>query len=150
MRLLRVPQPFDHPDFLFELKYDGFRALAFVENGRCRLVSRNGYEFSSWPDLCDEIAASVRARSAVLDGEIVCCEGDGRTNFYKLLFRRSAPCFYAFDALSRDGRDLRALSLLHRKRQQRALVPRGASRVRYVEHVRERGTACTNSPASTT
>jgi ATP-dependent DNA ligase len=39
MRLLRIPQPFDHPDFLFELKYDGFRALAIVDDGRCATTS---------------------------------------------------------------------------------------------------------------
>jgi len=42
MRLLRVPEPFDHPDFLYEVKHDGFRALASVEDGECHLVSRNG------------------------------------------------------------------------------------------------------------
>jgi hypothetical protein len=56
MRLLRVPEPFDHPEFIFEPKIDGFRALAYVEWRRCRLVSRNGHEFKSWPQLAEEIA----------------------------------------------------------------------------------------------
>lgn len=43
MPLVRIPEPFDHPDWLFELKHDGFRALAYVEGHQCRLVSRNGY-----------------------------------------------------------------------------------------------------------
>ena len=43
----RKAQPFDHPDWLFELKYDGFRALAIVEYGRCSLLSRNGHVFAS-------------------------------------------------------------------------------------------------------
>jgi ATP-dependent DNA ligase len=45
MRLLRVPETFDHPEFVFEPRIDGFRALAYVEGRRCRLVSRNGHEF---------------------------------------------------------------------------------------------------------
>lgn len=45
MRLLRVREAFDHPDFIFELKLDGFRGVAFVDNGRCQLVSSNGHTF---------------------------------------------------------------------------------------------------------
>ena len=69
MRLLRIVKPFDDPDFVWEWKIDGFRGLAFIENGRCRLVSRNGYTFTQWDALKREIAASVRCRSAVLAGE---------------------------------------------------------------------------------
>jgi len=45
LRLLRIPGPFDHPDFIFEPKLDGFRALAHVRAHRCELVSRNGHMF---------------------------------------------------------------------------------------------------------
>jgi bifunctional non-homologous end joining protein LigD len=45
MRLLRIPEPFDHPDFLFEPKIDGFRALAYVENRHCESISRNEHTF---------------------------------------------------------------------------------------------------------
>jgi ATP-dependent DNA ligase len=62
MRLLRVPEPFDHPDFVFEPKLDGFRATR----------SRDG------PQLAEEIARAARAHSAVLDGEICCLEPDRR------------------------------------------------------------------------
>src|SRR5262245_28603829 len=107
MPLLRAAQPFDHPDFIFEWKIDGFRALAFIEHSQCRLVSRNGHTFTSWESLKREIAASVRCRSAVLDGEIACLDADGRSNFYRLLFRRAAPFYMAFDILMLDGEDLR-------------------------------------------
>jgi bifunctional non-homologous end joining protein LigD len=62
--------PFDHPDWIFELKYDGFRALAYIENGRCRLVSRNGHPFSAFSELEKWIEASIPANT-VLDGEVV-------------------------------------------------------------------------------
>lgn len=141
MRLLRIPHAFDHPDFLFELKLDGFRALAVVERGRCRLVSRNGYEFSTWPQLGADIAAAVGRRSVVLDGEIVCLEDDGRPNFNALLFRRGSPWFYAFDVLRAGRRDVRAYPLRQRKRILRDLVPRGRSRLRYLDAVEGQGVA---------
>ena len=139
MRLLRVRQPFDDPGFIFELKLDGFRGLAFIENGHCQLVSRNGHMFKQWASLTREIAASVQCRTAVLDGEIACLDPDGRSNFYALMFRRRAPFFCAFDLLMLDGEDLRGLPLLERKRRLLDVMARIQSRVRYVDHVHESG-----------
>jgi bifunctional non-homologous end joining protein LigD len=51
MPLSRRPVPFDHPEWIFELKHDGFRSLAVIENGRCQLISRNGHPFNSFTDL---------------------------------------------------------------------------------------------------
>jgi bifunctional non-homologous end joining protein LigD len=140
MRLLRIPEPFDHPEFIFEPKIDGFRALAYVEGYRCRLVSRNGHVFKGWPQLAGEIAHAVREYSLVLDGEICCLEPDGRSNFQRLMFRRDWPFFYAFDVLSVGGRDVRGLSLLARKRLLRSVMPKVESRLRYLDAVKERGT----------
>src|SRR5688500_15210562 len=103
MRLLRIPEPFDHPDFVYELKLDGFRGLAHVDRGRCRLVSRNGYEFKKWGTLAAAIACALRCRSAVIDGEIACLARDGRPDFYGLMLRRKDPHFCAFDVLEIDG-----------------------------------------------
>ena len=139
MRLLRVREVFDDPDFIFELKLDGFRGLAFVENGRCQLVSRNGHTFRQWDSLTREIAASLRCRSAVLDGEIACLDPDGRSNFYRLLFRRDQPFYCPFDVLMLDGEDLRGVPLLERKRLLLDVMPQIESRVRYVDHVHETG-----------
>src|SRR5215470_3508496 len=50
MSLAVLNEPFDHDDFIFELKYDGFRALAHVDSGRCRLISRNHHEFTTFPE----------------------------------------------------------------------------------------------------
>jgi hypothetical protein len=71
MPLLRLAQPFDHPDWLFEVKHDGFRALAHIDGHHCHLVSRNGHTFKHWPQLC-ELAHATKAHNAVIDGEIVC------------------------------------------------------------------------------
>jgi bifunctional non-homologous end joining protein LigD len=137
--LLRVAEPFDHPDWLFELKHDGFRALARVDHDTCTLVSRRGHVFQQWPQLAEELAHSVRARKAVLDGEIVCLRPDGNSDFNALLFRRESPYYYAFDVLSVDGEDLRGLPLLERKRRLHELIPFVPTRLRYVDHLERRG-----------
>jgi bifunctional non-homologous end joining protein LigD len=139
MPLIRIPEPFDHRDCLYEIKHDGFRALAHVEGHSCRLVSRRGHVFSKYGILETEISHSIRAHDAVLDGEIVCLDRDGRSNFYKLLFRRDWPYFFAFDLLSVDGEDLRALPLVERKRRLRRIMPRIESRLLYVDHVEGQG-----------
>jgi bifunctional non-homologous end joining protein LigD len=92
-------EPFSHPDWIFEIKWDGFRSLVHVEHGACKLVSRNGNEFKSFAVLNEAIAAEVKARSTVLDGEIVCLAEDGKPQFRDLLFRRGEPRFLAFDHL---------------------------------------------------
>lgn len=139
MRLVRLPEPFDHPEFVYEPKIDGFRALAYVRGHRCELVSRNGHVFKSWPQLAEEIAHSVRAMECVLDGEICCLNRDGRSDFNKLLFRREWPYFYAFDVLSIEGEDLRGLPPLERKRRLVQILPTIESRLLYLDHLDERG-----------
>ena len=74
MTLSRRAQPFNHPDWLFEIKHDGFRALAYVQAGHCQLVSRKGYVYKRFGELTEHIAASLKDQSAVLDGEIVCLD----------------------------------------------------------------------------
>jgi bifunctional non-homologous end joining protein LigD len=134
MRLLRVPQAFDHTEFIYELKLDGFRALAVIESGHCRLVSRNGNDFRRWDSLKLELAHTLRAQSAVLDGKVVCLDDDGRSNFNNLLLHRAQPFFCAFDVLCIHG-EVRRVPLLERKRRLSSIMPRVQQRVRYVDHV---------------
>jgi bifunctional non-homologous end joining protein LigD len=140
MPLVRAPEAFDHPDWVFELKHDGFRALAIVDRYRARFLSRRGHEFAQWPQLEEEVAHALRANRAVLDGEVVCLTEDGRSDFYSLLFRRTRPYFYAFDLLELDGRDLRARPLLTRKHALARIIPYDhARRLRLLGHVPGRG-----------
>ena len=139
MRLLRMSEPFDHPEFLFEPKIDGFRALVYVRGQRCQLVSRNGHVFKSWPQLAQEIARVIRAQNAVLDGEICCLQSTARSDFYRLLFRRDHPYFYAFDVPSVDGEDVCALPLIERKRRLRRIMPKVDTRLLYLDSIAERG-----------
>jgi bifunctional non-homologous end joining protein LigD len=71
IRLSRRPAPFDSDDYIFELKIDGFRSLAYIENSQCDLVSRNGNTFRNFKDL-------ARVETAVIDGEIACVDDSSR------------------------------------------------------------------------
>lgn len=81
------------------------------------------------------LPVEFRGPSAVLDGEIVCLDGDGKPNFRDLLFRRGEPRFIAFDILWNDGEDLRRLPLIERKRRLRGMVPIGSDRLLYRDHI---------------
>ena len=135
MPLVRRAEPFTDADWLFEIKWDGFRSLAFIENGRCRLVSRNGNEFKSFPELNISVPLESRAQRAVLDGEIVYLDDMGHSNFEDLLFRRGEPRFYAFDLLSCEGEDFRYLPLEERKHRLRGVVTSHSERLLYCDHV---------------
>ena len=89
--LSRARAPFSHPDWLFEIKWDGFRALLYSDNNGVRLISRNGNLFKSFPRLCEGLARDLKGRRCVLDGEIVCLDPDGKPQFCDLLFRRAEP-----------------------------------------------------------
>jgi bifunctional non-homologous end joining protein LigD len=139
MPLARLHAPFDHPDWIFELKLDGFRAVAYIENSSARLVSRNQNVYKSFPGLTAAIETALRVRDAILDGEIVHLGPDGTPRFYDLMRRRSPQHFYAFDLLWLDGQDLRGLPLLERKRLLRGVIPEQPSPVLYVDHVATMG-----------
>src|ERR1700730_17000915 len=141
MPLSRRPLPFDHPEWIFELKYDGFRSLAVIENGCCQLISRNGHPFNSFTELRKALGAPGDGKT-VVDGEIVCLDKRGKPQFRDLLFHRAEPCFYAFDLLMCDGRDLRSEKLTDRKHELRCLLTGLAtSRLQYADHVERYGTA---------
>ena len=140
MPLSRRPAPFDHPEWIFELKYDGFRSLAVIQKGRAQLISRNGNPFNSFDDFRKGLTLTVAGKT-VLDGEIVCLDKRGKPQFRDLLFHRGEPCFFAFDLLMSDGKDLRSERLTDRKQELRRLLKFSASRMHYADHVEQHGTA---------
>jgi len=133
-------EPFDHPDWQFEIKYDGFRALAYVDNRSVRLVSRKGNIYKSFDALGGKMAECIRVENAILDGEIVHLDPAVRPLFYPLLRRRSPQQFVAFDVLWFNGRDLRKSPLSDRKRHLRSVVPAGSTTVLYADHMDAKGT----------
>src|SRR3974377_56845 len=87
-------EAFDHPNSLFELKWDGFRTLAHVPGGGSKLVSE-----LPPPPLRRAPALEVNADDAILDGEIVKLDADGRPQFYDLMRCRGPFALVAFDVL---------------------------------------------------
>jgi len=126
--LKRRAQAFDNPDWLFELKLDGFRALLEIDEAGARLVSRNRNRFRHPDPLAATLAKRLRVTNAVLDGEVCCLDETGRPIFIDLL-RRKEPCFVAFDLLWLNGEDLRPLALLERKRRFKRLLRRRSNHV---------------------
>lgn len=135
LTLGRVLAPFSHPDWLFEVKWDGFRSLVRIEQGKCGLVSRKGNDFKSFRTLNESILGELKVRSAVLDGEIVCLNDNGKPEFRDLLFRHGEARFVAFDLLWCDGQDLRYAPLSERKHKLRSILPVGSDRILYCDHV---------------
>src|SRR6266478_862026 len=121
MRLSRILAPFDNPDFVFELKHDGFRSLAYITDGRCSLVSWRTNYYQRFDSLKAALA-NLQVTDAILDGELVCLDDEGKSRFNHLLRRRAEPGFYAFDLLSLNGKDLRQLLLIERKKRLRQLI----------------------------
>ena len=87
MPLLKRAAAFDDDDWLFELKYDGFRALAVIEHGRAQLLSRNGHRFASFSELGKQIAAALPNVRAVIDGRYSNEARAERKHYQKLLQR---------------------------------------------------------------
>jgi bifunctional non-homologous end joining protein LigD len=133
IRLSRRPEPFNSDQFIFELKIDGFRALAHMEAGKGELISRNGNTFRGFADLATWIAEHLRVESAVLDGETACVDDACRPVFRDLLFRRRQCVFIAFDLLYLNGKDLRMLPLIDRKALLTKLLRRKRSRILYLD-----------------
>ena len=80
----RVAAAFDHEDFVFELKHDGFRAVAYIEDGACQLISRKKIVYKSFAAL-NSIMAKLPVKNVILDGELVCLDSDGRSQFRQLM-----------------------------------------------------------------
>jgi bifunctional non-homologous end joining protein LigD len=125
-----VDEPFNDAGWLYEIKWDGYRALAFVDGGKFRLLSRNQNDLTDqFPEL-SELGAHVRTRAAVIDGEICALDDQGRPSF-SLMQQRTGGLgqrrhagalhpdiplvYYAFDLLYVDGFDLRRVALQKRK-----------------------------------
>jgi bifunctional non-homologous end joining protein LigD len=129
-------EPFDDPAWVFETKWDGFRAIAVVRPGQARLYSRRGHDISEkYPTICAALAAM--SHEAVLDGELVALDSHGRSRFQLLqnAGRNAVRLLYCvFDLLYCDGKDLRGLPLLERKEVLKKILPK-SKLVLYSAHV---------------
>jgi bifunctional non-homologous end joining protein LigD len=100
----------------FEVKFDGYRALAYIRGGECRLVSRNENDLTGrFPDVAKAIVKAVKSPNAVVDGEVCRIDPTGRTSFSELQQGSGPLVYYAFDLLELDGEPLVELPLHERK-----------------------------------
>ena len=147
-------KPFDSPEWLFEIKWDGYRAISFIEHGKVRLVSRNQNDLTAQFAELQDLPQFIKAESAVLDGEIVALDEQGRSSFSLMQQRTGIRshgrrvagqsdlpiAYYIFDLIYLNGYDLRRVSLEERK-QVLAQIISNNKLVRYSEHFSEQGKA---------
>ncbi len=146
-----VEKPFSDPAWLFEIKWDGYRAVAFVEKGNVRVLSRHDLDLSAKFPQTAAIPGLINAHTAILDGEMVVLDEDGKPSFQQLQnYARIRPTgpkpdeskfqlvYYVFDLLYLDGVDLRKRPLTERKEMLKGII-RENGFVRFSDHVIERG-----------
>ena len=147
-----VDDPFSDPDWIFETKWDGFRSVCFVRNGKAQFVSRNQIEMTpQYPELVN-IARQLDAKEAILDGEIVALDEHGMPRFQLLQPRvgrkgglealrgKGQILYFVFDLLYLDGYDLTSCSVVERKTKLAEIV-RPATFIKVSEHVEAEGEA---------
>ena len=104
------------PDWLFEVKFDGYRAIAYVESGATRLQSRNGNDLTErFAAVAAEVSHAVKTPSAVVDGEVCRLDPNGRASFSELQRGTGPLVYYVFDLLEADGVPLVDLPLTERR-----------------------------------
>lgn len=144
--MLAVPtdKPFSDPGWLFELKWDGYRGLAFIEKDAFRFLSRNDQSLIDRFPQAEAIPGLIDAETAVLDGEIVAVQSDGKPSFQLLQnAARGLPhdaqlVYYVFDLLYLNGEDLRKRPLIERKELLLPII-RKNDFVKYSDHVIGKG-----------
>jgi bifunctional non-homologous end joining protein LigD len=145
-----IQQPFSDRGWLFEIKWDGVRALAWLTDGKATLRARAGADITqTYPEL-SSVAQHVSAKRAILDGEIVVLDGRGHSEFEQLqarmhvrapsakLLAKTPVTYYVFDLLYCDGYDLRATPLAERKELLRRIL-RPGPQIRFSDHQAEHG-----------
>jgi bifunctional non-homologous end joining protein LigD len=138
-----VSEPPAGKDWLHEIKYDGYRAIAAIGKDRCRIYTRSGQD---WTDKFAKVASELRSLkvgSALLDGEIVVLDEHGRTSFQRLQNAlkegRTPLTYYVFDILELNGHDLRQEPLRRRKEVLRKVLDGAPKAIRYSEEVAGQG-----------
>ncbi|HEV8051878.1 MAG TPA: non-homologous end-joining DNA ligase, partial [Parachlamydiaceae bacterium] len=139
-----IDEPFDNEDWLFEVKWDGFRALTSVNKGVVEIQSRNKLLFNTkFPSIVDDLK-KIQG-NVIFDGEIVVLDSKGKSHFqlmqnYKNNSKGTTLCYYVFDILYKDGEDLRNLPLIERKEILKKYISQlSLPSVQYSDHVLKDG-----------
>ena len=142
MLATKIGAPFSRPGWIFEPKWDGYRAICFLRDGQLRFSSRNQRDLTKrFPEL-QMIAKSIKATSAIIDGEICAIDENGAQCFEQLQ-NHTRECFilyFAFDLLFLNGESLMDLPLIGRKTQLKRILPKSLTgRIRFTDHIVEQG-----------
>jgi bifunctional non-homologous end joining protein LigD len=134
---LKAPPTGD--DWLFEMKYDGYRLQVQVSGGEARALTRNGLDWSAKFPAIVNAAKRLDVKSATIDGEAVIFDAKGISDFPALVASlehgRSQAVLQVFDLLEQNGKSLRRLPLIERKQALKALLRRSGTALRFSEHV---------------
>ncbi|WFR59020.1 DNA ligase D [Anaerocolumna sp. AGMB13025] len=132
-------------DWLYELKYDGYRILSFIEGNQARLITRNGKDYTRrFSDIAYSLIDFAKGRAMILDGEMTITDLTGKTDFQALQSYIKNPkgknlTYIIFDLLALDGVDIREQSLLNRKETLEALMKDAPKNLYYSRHIRGSG-----------
>ncbi|HKX24441.1 MAG TPA: DNA ligase D, partial [Candidatus Saccharimonadales bacterium] len=136
-----VEEPFDRDDWIFEIKWDGYRAVGTKHGDELALYSRNHLDFSGKYTPVVEALREIK-HDVILDGEIVVVDNEGRAHFEWLQGWHKKPegnlQYHVFDILWCDGHDVRSMPLLRRKALLKAILPK-SSVLSYSDHVENKG-----------
>jgi ATP-dependent DNA ligase len=137
----KAPRPPTGPQWLHEIKHDGFRVIARKDGNSVRLYSRPGNDLTSRFRLIVEAVGGLRSRSVILDGEAVACDEKGMPCFDRLRYRRhdDTVFLYAFDLIELNGEDLRRDPLEVRKATLASVLAKVAPGLRLNDHIEADG-----------
>jgi ATP-dependent DNA ligase len=133
----RADAPPAGPEWIHEIKHDGYRLIAKRSDRRVRLFTRRGYDWTDrFPGIADAVL-KLRFKSITLDGEAVVTNKDGIADFEMLRWGVSneSVFLFAFDLLELDGEDLRSEPVIRRKMRLSRLLQKAADGIRYVDHL---------------
>jgi ATP-dependent DNA ligase len=127
------------PDWLHEIKHDGYRMMVRRDPAGARLFTRRGYDWTTRYPAITAAANAIRAKSFLIDGEAVCCDDNGLAVFQMLRHRRNerSVFLYAFDLLQLNGRDLRREPIEVRKAELAKLIHSAGPGIQLSEHMEE-------------
>ena len=132
-------------DWLYELKYDGYRILAYLESSNVHFINRNGNDNTNrFQNIASSLVDWAAGRAMVLDGEMVITDAEGKTDFQALQNYMRNPgnenlTYIVFDLLALDGADLRGRPLIDRKEILEAIMKDSPENLYYSQHIRGNG-----------
>ena len=132
-----APKPPNGPDWLHEIKYDGFRLMAWRDDDRIHLYTRGGFDWVERYPAVASAVGSLKVQSCYIDGEVVVCDEAGKPSFELLRSRQQdrIAFLYAFDLLALDGQDLRHEPLETRKATLASLLRKAPPGIALSEHL---------------